>query len=329
MSSPMMPDRRMARALLNEIGMVIAEDQIRPVESGSINTTFQILRAREASLYLRIAPSDAEVESGPGWMTSHGLRQEQTAIRMLEPLHDILPRTVHTDWSRTLIDRDWVVQTEVRGEPWSAIVDQLTEQEHIALWRRLGEILKAMHSFRGAEFGPPIEGFGHANFSDLVRWDVTGLLVDARRFDIDSEPFRRLTELVNTSVKLLDEVREPRLIHSDLHQHHVFVSRHEDGAMEITGLIDLEFARFSHPGSESVFVTYELNGVPRDGLAAFCEGYDCYSPSSDDRSRLAIYALISLGWTATDLHRVGERERIPAVLQAMNERLDRAEGFLL
>lgn len=328
MSSSMMPDTRTARALLHEIGMVVAEDHIEPVQSGSINTTFRVLQGKEPPLFLRIAPSDAEVDAGPGWMTSHGLRQEQTAIRMMESLRDILPRTVHTDWSRTVIDRDWVVQTQVRGTVWTEVRHELTDRENLDLWRQLGTILRTMHAVRGAEFGPPVEGFGHARFSDLVRWDVTGLLVDAQRFDIDPDPFQRLTELVNHSAKILDEVEDPRLIHSDLHQHHVFVQRTSMSAMEITGLIDLEFARFSHPGAESVFVTYELEGDPEGSLAAFCEGYECYSPSHNDRVRLAIYALTSLGWTATDLHRVGERERIPEILHTMNERLDREEGFL-
>lgn len=328
MSSSMMPDTRTARALLHEIGMVVAEDHIEPVQSGSINTTFRVLQGKEPPLYLRIAPSDVEVDAGPGWMTAHGLRQEQTAIGMMEPLRDILPRTVHSDWSRAVINRDWVVQTQVRGTPWTEIRHELTPEEDLALWRQLGGILRTMHAIRGAEFGPPVEGFGRASLSDLVRWDVTGLLVDAQRFDIDPDPFQRLVELVNHSVKILDEVAEARLIHSDLQQHHVFVRRTSGGAMEIAGLIDLEFARFSDPGAESVFVTYELEGDPEGTLAAFCEGYECYSPSHNDRIRLAIHALTALGWVATDLHRVGEQERIPDVLQAMNERLDREEGFL-
>lgn len=328
MSSPMMPDTRTARALLREIGMVVAEEHIQPVQSGSINTTFRVLQGKEPPLYLRIAPSDAEVDAGPGWMTSHGLRQEQTAIRMMEPLHDILPRTVHTDWSRTLIDRDWVVQTEVRGEPWTGVMRELSDRQDRALWRQLGEIVRTMHSSHGAEFGPPIEGFGHARLSDLVRWDATGLVVDAQRFDLDPDPFRRLTDLVDHSARLLDEVSDPRLIHSDLHQHHVFVQSTMAGEMEITGLIDLEFARFSDPGAESVFVTYELKGDPEGTLAAFCEGYQCHSLTHDERRRLTIYALISLGWAATDLHRVGQRERIPAILEDMRGRLDQAEGFL-
>ena len=63
MSSSMMPDTRTARALLHEIGMVVAEEHIEPVQAGSINTTFRVLQGKEPPLFLRIAPSDAEVDA--------------------------------------------------------------------------------------------------------------------------------------------------------------------------------------------------------------------------------------------------------------------------
>ena len=322
MSASMMPDTRTARALLHEIGMIVAEEHILPVDSGSINHTFRILQGKQQPpLFLRIAPSDAEVDAGPDWMTSHGLRQEQTAIGMAEPLQRLLPRTVHADWTRTLINRDWVLQTSVPGRPWTEIQEELTTDEHLALWHQLGDLVHQLHEIRGAEFGPPEEGLGHECWSDLVRWDVTGLLVDAQRFDIDPEPFQLLVELVNASVKILDEVTEPVLVHSDLQQHHVFIRRGEDGEMEISGLIDLEFARFADPGSESIFVSRTLGDVADDAFAAFCEGYGCRTPSHNERSRLEIYVLTALGWTVTDLDRTGQRERIAAVIEAMRKRL--------
>jgi aminoglycoside phosphotransferase (APT) family kinase protein len=323
----MMPDVGVARALLREIGIVVSDEQVIPTSGGTVNASFRILQGREPSLFLRIAPSDAEVEAGPGWMSAHGLRRELTAIQMLEPLLGILPRTVHTDWSRTLIERDWVLQTEVRGTPWSDLRDELTLEQDRDLWRQLGELARTLHSLRSQQFGPPEEGFGHESWSDMIRWDVTGLQVDARRFGIDPEPFLRLTSLVNASVPILDEVTEPCLIHSDLYPHHVFVRRDDDGAMTISGLIDFEFARFADPLSESVFVGESLDPTAGEGFDAFCEAYGVESSSANSRVREHIYALIALGWIATDLHRTGQTNRIPEVLDRMNTILSTEEGL--
>jgi aminoglycoside phosphotransferase (APT) family kinase protein len=303
----------------------VAEDHILPVPEGTINTTFRILRGQEPPLYLRIAPGDAEVEAGPGWMTAHGLRREMAVIGLLEPLVHLLPRMVHADWSRDLIDRDWVLQTEVPGVPWPDLRPELTPDEDRDLWRQLGEIARTIHGVAGAEFGPPEEGYGHGRWSELVRWDVTGFQVDAQRFGIDPDPFQRLTMLVNGSVDELDDVTEPRLIHSDLHDRHVFIRRDDGGAPVISGLIDLEFARFADPYSESIIVMQEMGEGSGEEFVAFCEGYGCEPPTRGAGLRSLIYQLTALGWTVMDLHRLGEDDRIPETLERMVAMLDEAE----
>jgi aminoglycoside phosphotransferase (APT) family kinase protein len=308
--------------------MIVTEDHIEPVPGGTINTTFRILQGKEAPLYLRIAPGDTEVEAGPAWMTPHGLRREVAAIGMLEPLAALLPRTVHADWSRQVIDRDWVLQTRVPGTPWSDLAPDLTPAENMDLWRQLGTITSTIHAIVGAEFGPPEEGCGHDSWAGQVRWDVTGLLVDAQRFGVDPDSFERLTALVNESVSVLDRITEPRLIHSDLHPRHVFVGRDSGGGMEVSGLIDLEFARFADPLSESIFVEDGLHPGEDAGFGAFCEAYRCDLPSRDSRLRSYIYQLTALGWTVMDLHRLGQEDRITGILGAMAQVLDEAERMV-
>jgi Ser/Thr protein kinase RdoA (MazF antagonist) len=325
MSSSMMPDSGTVRELLRENGMIVAEDHIVPIPEGSINATFKILRGKEPPLYLRIAPGDADVEEGPVWMTSHGLRRESAVFGMLEPLAELLPRTVRADWSRELIDRDWVLQTQVPGAPWPEIRPELTADEERDLWRQLGAVTRTIHSVRGAEFGPPEEGYGHGRWSELVRWDVTGLQVDAKRFGLDEDPFHRLTALVNGSVEELDHVTEPRLIHSDLHDHHIFVRRGNDDEPVISGLIDMEFARFADPYSESIFVMHETEDDVSEQFASFCQGYGCEPPTRTARRRSLIYQLTALGWNVMDLHRRGQEERLPEALELMVTTLDEAE----
>lgn len=323
-----MPNVDTARALLREIGIIAGPEQVVLVPGGTINTTFRIAQGREAPLYLRIAPGDEEVEGGPSWMTAHGLRREAAVIGMLDELSALMPRTVHADWSRELIDRDWVLQTAVPGRPWSEVRDDLTTEDDEHLWRQLGTITRQIHSVEGTEFGPPEDGYGQGAWSDLVRWDVTGFQVDAHRFDIDEDPFRRLTAVVNESVHILDMVTEPRLIHSDLHPRHIFVEQEEVGEVRISGVIDLEFARFADPYSESVFVMDALAGNRDPGMAAFCDGYGCEAPDRASSLRSLIYQLTSLGWVVMDLHRKGQRDAIPDVLARMTGLLDRAENAM-
>jgi|GEM_PF-1956473 len=324
----MMPDQATVRDLLRKIGMEVAENHIHQVEGGTINSAFRIDQGKDASLILRISPSDAEAEAGPCWLTSHGLRREQTTIGLLTEIEDLLPRTIHFDESREFIDRDWVLQTWIRGESWSDLRPGLTDDEDMELWRELGRVTRKIHSIVGEEFGPPEAGLGYATWPDLIRWDVSGLSVDAHRYGIDREPFEELQALVDQAMPVLDKITVPRLIHSDLGQRHVFIARGGDDRYGITGLIDFEFARFADQYSESVFLDDALLPGQDSRDAALCEGYVCDRPTHDDQLRRQIYTLTSIGWAVTDMARTQQTKQIPAMLDRMRDLLQDARDMM-
>lgn len=327
MSSSIMPDAGLVRSLLEHIDIDVQVDQILHMPEGTVNSTWQVTRGDDR-LFVRLAPTDAEAEAGPTWMTSLGLRREQIVFGMLEGLDDLLPKTVHADWSRAIIDRDWIVQTAVRGDSWASLRAQLSRDETIDVWEQLAELTKQIHAVRGQAFGPPEDVVGMTTWSGVVRWDATGFLVDAQRFGLDEEPFRRLCELVDASQKDLDLIDTPRLVHSDLGQRHIFIRRDGLGRPRISGLIDMEFARFADPQSESVFVMQGLQPQPDVEFGVFL---DVYGEDIEDRSfrlRALIYQLVALGWTVMDLHR---RQRPPEIVDVMTEissRLREAEGLV-
>ena len=322
MITPMMPDETVARELLRQIGMDVPADRIRRVQGGTVNSAFKVDQGSDGTFVLRISPSDAEAEAGPSWFNSHGLRREQTTIGLLSDIAYLLPRTIHFDESRQHIDRDWVLQTWVEGEAWAKISPTLTAAENLQLWRDMGQITRQMHAIVRDEFGPPEAGLGYTTWSDLIRWDVTGFVVDAQRYGIQLAPFNRLQDLVDWAAPILNRVTEARLIHSDLNQRHIFISRDDDDRPRITGLIDFEFARFADPYSESIFVDEAL--LPSDDGRgdAFCEGYQCNRPTHDDMVCRRIYSMLAVGWIVTDLARKNEHEKIAYMLDRMQALLD-------
>jgi aminoglycoside phosphotransferase (APT) family kinase protein len=322
-----MVDESNARALLAAAG-VGGKPELTPLSGGTVNQAFRV-ESGDEPLILRIAPSDAEVSPGPSWLSSHGLRREQEVLRLLaDQLAGLIPETVRFDESRTLIDRDWVLQTVIPGHAWEELLPQLDARERDTLWRHLGEITARVHAVVGTEFGPPEAGFGTATWSDLVRWDVTGFTVDAGRFGIDPAPMEALQSIVDDAASLLDHVHEPRLIHSDLGLNHVFIAPGKDGQHRITGIIDWEYGRFADPQSESIFVQHTLSGRPDDELAAFCQGYGCPGRSHEAEIRMTIYQLVALGWTVTDMARQGLQDAVADVLAQMEGLLHHARRMV-
>ena len=324
MSRTMTPDRSTARALLRQIGMDVPEKRIKPVSGGTINTTFRIDDGGDGPLILRIAPADVEVDAGPSWLTSHGLQREQAAIALLSNIAHLLPRTVYFDDSREYIDRDWVLQTSVHGQQWQEARPTLTDGDERELWRELGRVTRQIHANMGEEFGPPMPGLGYATWSDLIRWDAAGFSVDAHRYGLEQAPFEQLQELVDDAASVLNQITEPRLVHSDLNERHIFIGPGSGGHRQITGLIDFEFTRFADPYSESVFVDEALLPSSDGRDVALCEGYECEKPTDDDVLRRHIYILIAMGWRVMDLVRRDQPKQVPALLLRMQAMIHEA-----
>lgn len=319
MTDIIMPDSDTARLLLQSIGWDGV--QIQSVPGGTVNTTFLVTEGRK-QWYLRIAPTEAEAAAGPTWFTSRNLQRELRAIGIWSKHQHLLPQTVHSDFTRSLFPADWVIQKALIGDSWEAQRARFTPEETKSLWAQLGALNAELHAYVGTEFGPPEQGIGTSRWSEFVRWDAAGLLMDARRYQLPLTPFTTLCGLVDRHVHELDEVTQPRLIHSDLGLRHVMVQRNERDEPRITGLIDMEYARFADAYSESVFVHQALKPQRDPMFDAFLEAYGAVRPDRSYRLRSLIYQLIAMAWWATDAMRRNRPTEAREVLDAMHSRLD-------
>lgn len=319
----MMPDNDRARALLDGIGW--NDVQIEPVTGGTVNNTYRLTEG-DSAWYLRIGPTAADIDAGPSWFTGKGLRREQRAITLWYEHAHLFPETVHTDFSRSEISADWIIQKAIPGTPWESIRPKLSLEQSRGLWQAFGRLVAELHAYTAPEFGPPEPGVGFSTWSELCRWDATGLLTDARRYDLPLEPFTRLCELVDRSTHQLDAIDTPRLIHSDLGLRHVMVDFQGDEPV-ITGLIDMEFARFADPYSESIFVAQALQKQRDPMFDVFLEAYGAERPDRDARLRSLIYQLVAIAWWVTDAVRRHRRTETHNMLDMFTSRLDSAKGF--
>lgn len=313
MTDSMMPDIQRARVILSAIGW--QDVQIESVPGGTVNSTWRLFDG-DAVWYLRIGPTDAEVNAGPSWFTGKGLRREQLAIAQWGNHRRYFPETVHTDFSHDLIASDWVIQKAVPGEAWEGLRARLTPDQNTALWQQFGQLVAELHAYSGAEFGPPEPGYGFTRWSEFCRWDVTGLLTDAHLYDLPRKPFEQLCELIDRSTHELDEITSPRLIHSDLGLRHVLITFDSEDQPEISGILDSEFARFADPASESIFVTQAL--MPQLEFRHFEETYGARRMDRDERLRAHIYQLIAMGWWITDAARRQRPTEVSNLLGKMN-----------
>ncbi len=265
------------------------------VGSGQINDTRLLEWPDGARRFLRVAPSDATADAGPSWFTAHGLRREAAVVAAARDLADFLPATTTHDFDRTVIDRDWVIQEAMPGVPLSEADRQFDPDVREDVWEQIGAFTRRLHDVRGPRFGPPTCGPRFDRWSELLDWDVCGLIADAEKFRYDPTPFQRLAEVVSSHRALLDDVRTPALIHSDLCRPHIFVEP-VDGRWRLVGTIDLEFGRFADPLSEHLITGFEWDNTPREMRPAFMRTYLPGEETEGDRRRITIYVALSLAW---------------------------------
>lgn len=290
------PRDALDRILRSVFGQGIGGCAVQPLEGGGINNVYRVDLSNAESYVLRIAPTEAVAERGPGWLTAHGLRRELAVIEVASALREFLPVTVAHDFGLAVIDRDWVLQEMMPGLPLATVDASLHPQHRAAVWTELGQFTRTLHAITGDRFGPPAWGPTFARWSDQVRFDVASLIDDAATFAYPAAPFERLAECVERLAPLLDAVTTPTLIHSDLSRTHVFVETDDDVGYRLRGVIDLEFGRFADPLSEHLITGFAWSNAPVEMRPAFTRGYGYDVTQPEEEARVQLYVALSIAW---------------------------------
>lgn len=216
------------------------------------------------------------------------MHAEAAYYRAVEHLALPVPRVLHTDFSRTVIDSDLMLMTDLPGRGWFGERDTMDPAAHTRLRGDLGRIVGALHQVTGPGFGYP-RGPGTSlapTWSAAFLAMVDALCADARRFGVPLPvPVDELAALAHARRDLLDEVTTPVLVHFDLWDGNILV----DGE-RVSGLIDGERAFWGDPVAEFVSLAL-LRDIEAD--TAFLAGYEeIAGPVGFDdrvRCRLALY----------------------------------------
>ena len=157
----------------------------------------------------------------------------------------------------------YLVSTRLRGTAWHAAALDLSQQESVA--RQLGQVIRRLHAL------PPPPG---PNWQRDWLAELRASCVERQRTWGVLPP--RLIDQI--AAYLAPPSAERRLIHTDLHDHHIFVQRGvRDG--RLVGIIDWGDALFTDPYYELPALHLHTFRGDRRLLAAFLDG--CRWPVDD------------------------------------------------
>jgi aminoglycoside phosphotransferase (APT) family kinase protein len=249
--------------------------RLTPIRTGKHNTSYWV-DSDQGRFVLRIAPPD---DAGFLFYERLMMRQEP-ALHALVRAETTMPvaEVVGHDFSRTRIDRDYLLMTALPGVPLSDVPRLTHAQKHRALGQ-VGEYLRQLHAItaNGCLMNEAYGYLGaHRPMEPQATWAAAfGVMWNKLLDDVvacgsySPDEAQLMRDLLDLHLEHFDRPVTSRLLHMDVWGQNILI----DQAGNVTGLVDfdralwgdveIEFAVLDYCGiSEPAF--WEGYGVPRD-----------------------------------------------------------------
>ncbi|WP_018680215.1 phosphotransferase family protein [Actinokineospora enzanensis] len=297
----MQPDSVLDRRAAILAAARIAPDLVKSATrlgNTTFNTAYRVRLTDGSGLLVKIAPGP----DTPTMAYEHDLLR--TEALFYRTVTAPVPRVLTADFSRRVIDRDFLVMTELPGDSWH---DLGTRPDHDHLRHQLGGIVAGVHRSTGTTFGYP-HGEQSSTWRSAFLAMVESILRDADRFAVTlPRPADRIRGLLIDHAHALDEVTTPVLVHFDLWNGNILLGPHG-----ITGLIDAERAFWGDPLADLASLTLFRDHIDEPFRTGYLDAGGTLRTDQAATRRLAMYRchlyLIMLVETAPRGH-VGPEHR--------------------
>lgn len=275
----------MVEDMLAEAG--IPRDQVTsvtPLSGGTFNDVFRVTLADGRRLILKVQPSP----DFPLLAYEQGIMRTEALFYRLAGQRRPVPAVVHAGFGRPGGARDFLLMTEIPGQPWPAVADQISSNDRRRLRGDLGRIVAGLQSMTGTQFGYPAQPLA-GSWREAFGGMLDAILTEADRYEValplPTEVIRRRAAGHESA---LDEVTTPVLVHFDLHDGNILVDAGDTA--QITGIIDAERAFWGDPLADFVCLAL-LDDIHRDEefLAAYREAGGPVTLDGTSPVRLSLY----------------------------------------
>ncbi|UUU37526.1 phosphotransferase family protein [Streptomyces sp. NBC_00162] len=263
---------------------------------GMYNTTYRIdLAGHQEPVVLRVAP-----EPGRQFHSEQGLmRSEYASVPWLAPIAELMPRVLASDFTQTVIGRDWMIQSLLPGTPAPELLGSYPKGTHGAFFRQMGEITAAVHVVAGPHFGP-VTGPGHDRWSSAVVASLHLIAEDVESCGLDAADLRKAADAAQAGAGVLDEVTVPRLLTGDLWTVNTMLAAAP--VPTICGVLDMDRTWWGDPEADW---TLRMARAKQDARLAFFDSYGRPEETEAGAWRRHVYEVRHLGALRLERHRLG------------------------
>lgn len=257
--------------------------RFRPIPTGKFNESFWV-DTEDKSFVLRIAPPAGT----PVLFYERDMMRQEPAIHAIVGERTNVPvaRIIGYDFTRTVIDRDFLLMERLPGRAWSEVPWVDTRRVLV----QLGAYLAQVHQIRGDRYGYVGP---HQPMEPQSSWvDAFGIMWNKLIDDIeatghyDQQDGAYLRKLFDRHMRLFDRPVPACLLHMDIWHQNILV----DERGQVTGIVDWDRALWGDPEIE--FAVLDYCGISEE---AFWEGYGARRDwSQEAQLRWVFYYLYEL-----------------------------------
>lgn len=283
---------------------------------GSYNSTFRVdvvdmIDGPERPVVLRVAPEQARRYRSE-W---EFMRNEHASLPFLAPIAALLPRTLAIDFTHGIVGRDYVFQTMLGGVPAPEGLAAYPRPRWSSFFAQMGTITRDIHAVRGKRFGR-VAGPTFATWSEAVVASLCDTAADLEQAGLDALDVRQVAAVAERHRDVLDEVKEPRMLHGDLWTVNVMIA---PGASEptICGVFDCDRTSWGDPEADwTIRMAGRRPGTERD---AFWTTYGPLAATPEAALRRQIYRARHVGAIRLERHRLGGMRHLPETYAEMRD----------
>ncbi len=245
----------------------LAPYRYKRIDTGKFNDSY-FVESEGKRFVLRIAPEDTVPQL---FYEKNMMRREPGIHRLISEKTDIpIARIIRHDFSRSLVERDWLLMERLPGIPLSqsSLWSFTGKNRQESLFFTLGRYVREIHAIKNDWHGYPLGTNTHPREK---RWFITfsglwrNLLTDITKTGIYStKETDWLTSLLERHAGAFSHEPEPSFLHMDIWSQNILVDR--DG--NISGIVDWDRALWGDP--EIDFSVLEYCGMTPP---AFWQGY--------------------------------------------------------
>ncbi|GAB7038328.1 MULTISPECIES: phosphotransferase family protein [Catenuloplanes] len=264
--------------VLGRAGVTAGLADVRELAGGTFNTVFRLRLTDGARLVLKVAPP----AEAPVMRYEHGLLAAEALYYERAAGRAPVPEVVHAE-------PDLLVMTELPGGTVAEHLRHYSPAARARLRHELGGHLARLHTITGAGgFGYPADPL-RAGWPEAFDGMVGALLADAAEYGVALPmPAERIRRLIDRAG--LDEVTTPVLVHFDLWDGNILMSRGR-----VTGLIDAERAFWGDPVADLPSLSL-FGEIDEDFLAGYREAGGTFGAAEARRLRAYRAYLYLIMW---------------------------------